>query len=263
MSDEIAVQSNVDTQAGATEVAETAQAGTETPVLPIDQYANYVVPVKVDGTELQVPLSEALNGYQRQADYTRKTQELSEQRQQYEFAVAIQSALERNPEATIDLLARHYGITRQQAADMVNESAADEPLDPVDQKFRDMERRVASFEEYQSQQQIEREIAGLQARYPDFNVAEVVNTALRLGSTDLEGTYKQMMFDKMMDRQRLETEAQKKKQETENAVVAAKRQAAVVSGGSNPSASATSEGATPITNVRDAWDAAKRALGAN
>jgi len=263
MSDEIAVQSSVDTPTGATEVAETAQAGTETPVLPLDQYGSHTVSVKVDGAELQVPLSEALNGYQRQADYTRKTQELSEQRQQYEFAVAVQSALERNPEATIDLLSRHYGVTRQQAADMVNSSVADEPLDPVDQKFREMEQRVASFEEYQSQQQVEREIAGLQAKYPDFNIAEVVNTALRLGSTDLEGIHKQLMFDKLMDRQRLESEAQKKKQETEDAVVAAKRQAAVVSGGSNPSASATNEGVTPITNIRDAWDAAKRSLGAN
>lgn len=263
MSDEIAVQSDVDTQTGATEVAETARGGAETPILSVDEYANYVVPVKVDGEELQVPLSEALSGYQRQADYTRKTQELAEQRQQVEFAAAIQSALERNPEATIDLLSRHYGISRQQAADMVNESVADEPLDPIDQKFRDMEQRVASFEEYQSQQQIEREIAGLQSKYSDFDVAEVVNTALRLGSTDLEGTYKQIMFDKMMNRQRLEAEAQKKKQETENAVVAAKRQAAVVSGGSNPSASATSEGATPITNIQDAWAAAKRQLGAN
>jgi hypothetical protein len=263
MSDEIAMQSNVDTPGGATEVAETATAGTETPVLPVEEYANYVVPIKVDGEELKVPLSEALSGYQRQADYTRKTQELSQQRQEVEFATALQSALERNPEATIDLLSRHYGITRQQAADMVNESAADEPLDPVDQKFRDMERRVASFEEYQSQQQIEREIAQLQAKYSDFNVSEVVNTALRVGSTDLEGTYKQMMFDKMMDRQRLESEAQKKKQEAEAAVVAAKRQAAVVSGGSNPSASATSEGVTPITNIHEAWAAAKRSLGAN
>jgi hypothetical protein len=263
MSDEIAVSSPSDTNTGATIEAETTQAAVETPILPVDEYANYVVPIKVDGEELKVPLSEALSGYQRQADYTRKTQELSEQRQQVEFAAAIQSALERNPEATIDLLSRHYGITRQQAIDMVDETATDEPLDPVDQKFRDMERRVASFEEYQSQQQIEREISSLQAKYSDFNVAEVVNTALRLGSTDLEGTYKQMMFDKMMDRQRLESEAQKKKQETEAAVVAAKRQAAVVSGGSNPSASATSEGSQVITNIQDAWAAAKRSLGAN
>lgn len=261
MSNEVVEPSASDTSIGATQETQT-EVSTETSVLPVDQYADYVVPVKVDGEELQVPLSEALSGYQRQADYTRKTQELSEQRQQMEFASSIQSALERNPEATIDLLARHYGISRQQAVDMVNESS-DEPLDPVDQKFQDMEQRVASFEEYQSQQQIEREIASLQAKYDDFDVAAVVNTALRLGSTDLEGTYKQIMFDKMFDRQRLESEAQKKKQETEDAVVAAKRQAAVVSGGSNPSASSTDEGVQQITNIRDAFAAAKRSLGAN
>jgi hypothetical protein len=260
MSDEIAV-SDVDTPAGATETTDTSAA--ETPVLSVDEYANYVVPVKVDGEELKVPLSEALSGYQRHADYTRKTQELSEQRQQVEFATSLQAALERNPEGTIDLLARHYGISRQQAADMVNDSSADEPLDPVDQKFREMEQRVASFEEYQSQQQIERELAELQSKYADFNVAEVVNAALRQGSTDLEGTYKQLAFDKMMSRQRLESEAQKRKQDEEAAVVAAKRQAAVVSGGSNPSASATDEQLTQISSVADAWAAAKRQLGAN
>jgi hypothetical protein len=263
MSEEFAVSSAADTEVGATTDAGETVAATESQVLPIDQYADYVVPVKVGGEELQVPLSEALSGYQRQADYTRKTQELSEQRQEIEFASALQSALERNPEATIDLLSRHYGISRQQAVDMVNESEGDEPLDPVDQKFREMEKRVSSFEEYQSQQQIERELASLQSKYADFNVAEVVNTALRLGSTDLEGTYKQIMFDKMFDRQRLESEAQKKKQEAESQIVAAKRQAGVVSGGSNPSASATSEVATSIGSVADAWAAAKRQLGAN
>lgn len=262
MSEEFAGTSAVDTTSGATQDAGTA-ASTESQVLSLDQYGSHVVPVKVDGEELQVPLSEALSGYQRQADYTRKTQELSEQRQEFEFATALQSALERNPEGTIDLLSRHYGISRQQAVEMVNESEGDESLDPVDQKFRNMEQRVASFEEYQSQQQIEKEVAGLQAKYADFNVNEVVSTALRYGSTDLEGTYKQIMFDKMFDRNRLESEAQKKKQEAEAQIVAAKRQAGVVSGGSNPSASATSETNSPIVSVSEAWAAAKRQLGAN
>ena len=39
-----------------------------------------LVTIKVDGQEIQVPLSELKNGYQRQADYTRKTMEVSEQR---------------------------------------------------------------------------------------------------------------------------------------------------------------------------------------
>lgn len=41
-----------------------------------------LVLVKIDGEEQEVKLSELRNGYQRQADYTRKTQELSQQRQE-------------------------------------------------------------------------------------------------------------------------------------------------------------------------------------
>jgi hypothetical protein len=265
MSNEIVTPSVSDTSdAGATTEVASGGEATEAPVLPVQDYANYMVPVKVDGEELSVPLSEAISGYQRQADYTRKTQELSQQRQEIEFAAAIQSALERNPEATIDLLARHYGISRAQAQQMADESQQElESLDPTERKLREMESKVSAFEEYRSQQEIEREISRLQSQYSDFNVAEVVNTALRLGSTDLEGTYKQLMFDKMMSRQQLESEAKKKQQETEAAVVAAKRQAAVVSGGSNPSASATTESVEAITSIRDAWAAAKRQLGAN
>lgn len=39
--------------------------------------------VKVDGEELEVPLNELLNGYMRQADYTRKTQALAQERKQF------------------------------------------------------------------------------------------------------------------------------------------------------------------------------------
>lgn len=40
--------------------------------------------VKVDGEEIEVTLDEALQGYQRDADYRRKTQALAEQRRQFE-----------------------------------------------------------------------------------------------------------------------------------------------------------------------------------
>ncbi|MDE2434553.1 MAG: hypothetical protein KGN37_17120, partial [Burkholderiales bacterium] len=39
-----------------------------------------MVTVKIDGKEVEVPLSELKNGYQRQADYTKKTMEVSDQR---------------------------------------------------------------------------------------------------------------------------------------------------------------------------------------
>jgi hypothetical protein len=41
------------------------------------------VTVKIDGKDVQIPLKEALDGYQRQADYTRKTQALAAERNQF------------------------------------------------------------------------------------------------------------------------------------------------------------------------------------
>lgn len=46
-----------------------------------------LVTVKIDGEEQEVKLSELKNGYQRQADYTRKTQELSRQRQEVDHQI--------------------------------------------------------------------------------------------------------------------------------------------------------------------------------
>jgi len=261
MSDEIATQENMDPAVGATENVGMETQVSDTPHLETDNYLNHVVKVKLDGEELQVPLSEALAGYQRQADYTRKTQELAEQRNQMQYAATIQAALERDPEATIDLLARHYNISRSQAAAVADEVDDLQSLDPQEQKMRELDKRVANFEEYQSQMEVEKEIQRLQQRYSDFDVPAVVQAALRNNTTDLEGTYKQLMFDKIMAQQNIQKQAEAKKQQTEKSVVEAKRQAAVVSGGSNP-ASTTNESVEPITNIRDAWAAAKRQLGA-
>lgn len=50
--------------------------------------AEPTVTVKIDGKDVEVPLSELKNGYQRQADYTRKTMEVSEQRKAAEAQIA-------------------------------------------------------------------------------------------------------------------------------------------------------------------------------
>lgn len=56
--------------------------GAEEAANPQDQ----LVTVKIDGKETQIPLKEALNGYQRQADYSRKTAALAEDRKAIEAA---------------------------------------------------------------------------------------------------------------------------------------------------------------------------------
>ena len=263
MSDELVTQATepVLESTGSTETSVNTEAP-DTPTLSVEEYSNYRVPIKVDGEELQVPLTEAIAGYQRQADYTRKTQELSQQREQFQFASALSEALENDPKATIDLLSQHYGISRAQAQQMVQD-AEPEYLDPTEARYRDLDQRIASFEDYQSQQAIEREIQGLQTKYSDFDVKEVVTTALRMGTDDLEGVYKQIAFDKMVAKARTAEAAQQHQQKVEDGVLEAKRVASVVSGGASATASTTNESFVPITSVAEAWEAAKRQMGAS
>ncbi len=65
--------------------------------------APQMVTVRVDGQDVQIPLEEAARGYSRQADYTRKTQQLAEQRRQFEqeranfYAQVQQSQIPQQP----------------------------------------------------------------------------------------------------------------------------------------------------------------------
>ena len=260
MSDELVTTPSVEPEGSP--VTEGVSESPNTPILSVEEYSNYRVPIKLDGEDLEVPLSEALAGYQRQADYTRKTQELAQQKEQFQFATALQSALDNDPAATIDLLSKHYGISRQAVSEMIADGEDFDSLDPTEQKYRELDKRLASFEDYQSKQEIEREVQRLKSKYEDFNINEVVTSALRLNSTDLEGTYKQIAFDKMMAKAELERQAREVQQQKENSLLESKRQASVVSGGSSATASTTSESFEPITSVAEAWAAAKRSMGA-
>jgi predicted metal-dependent hydrolase len=223
----------------------------EIELLPVDEYGDKYVSVQVGGEEVRVPLKEALSGYQRQADYTRKTQELSEQRRQVQFGAALQEALQSNPKETLELLGKHYGI--QQTISPEEELL----MDPVEKQYKQLEQRMQAFEQAKAMQELENTVSTLQSRYgSDFDADEVVSKALVIGSTDLEAVYKQMKLDSVYeDAQAVRQLRAKKTQETEK-VTQAKRGASVVSGGASSSSADVS--AKPITSLRDAYEAAKR-----
>ena len=219
-----------------------------------NEYADKRVKLPVAGEEVEVPLSEALAGYQRQADYTRKTQELSQQRQQVQFAAAIQQALDNDPVNTIKLLQEHYGING------ASEEEEDIFADPTEKQIRQLETRIKSFEEAQALQQLEKNLEFLQNKYgEDFEPNEVVATALATGSNDLEGIYKQMAFDKMMAKQQAQQQVVQQRQAQEQKIVESKRQTGIVSGAS--SAASADSAPAPVSSLRDAFDLAKRQLG--
>jgi predicted metal-dependent hydrolase len=222
---------------------------------PVDEYGDKYIKVVVDGEELEVPLKEAVSGYQRQADYTRKTQQLAEERRQVQFAQAIQQALDNDPAATIELLQSHYGVNFNQATE-------DEDLyvDPVEQQYRQLESRIRSFEEQQAFLELERTIGNLQQKYgEEFDANEVVATALATGSTDLESIHKQLAYDKIRQQQLVNQKVQQENERKTAQVTQAKRESSVIAGGS--SAKNTTPDTQPVTSFRDAFTAAKKQLG--
>lgn len=230
--------------------------------LNIDEFADHYVTVKVDGEDVRVPLSEAVAGYSRQADYTRKTQELAEQRQQLQWASAIQAALENNPAQTIDLLANHYGISRAEAKEMADDWSVDSDTwnDPVEAKMTELDKRIRAFEEQQAYAKLERDVQELQTKYgDDFNPQEVVAAAIAQGSSNLEAVYKQIAFDRVAAKAEAAKQLAVDKTAQQEKVIEAKRNAGVVSSGS--SAKAAKDEAGPIRSVSDAWAAAKKQYG--
>ena len=214
----------------------------EIELLPVDEFGDKYVAVQVNGEEVRVLLKEALSGYQRQADYTRKTQELGEQRRQVQFGAALQEALQNDPKGTLELLKQHYGL------DQTALTPEEEELqDPVERQYRQLEQRVQAFE---------RTVASLQSKYEDFDANEVVNRALALGSTDLEAVYKQISFDKVYEDAKAIRQIRSKAAEEQTRITGAKRQAGVVSGASTSTSADVS--AKPITSLREAFEAAKR-----
>lgn len=245
---------------GQAEVTEVGQAEEfESPsyeYVNVDEIADRYVKVKVDGSEVDVPFKEALSGYQRQADYTRKTQELATQRESLQYAETLAQALERDPAGTIELLGRHYGANQS-----VNQNpSVPEFTDPLEAQVWELNQKIQSFENAQAQNELQQEIGRLQNQYPDFNAGDVIKTALSMGVDNLEAVYKQMSYDKVVHELNVYRSAQDAISQQTNQIVDAKRQAGFVAGGS----SANGAGVEPvgqISTVSDAWAAAKRQAG--
>jgi len=176
------------------------------------EYADRYVPVKVGGETLEVPLREALDGYSRTADYTRKTQELAQQRQQAEYALTLQRALESQPEETLRLLARRAGIEFGQSPPpkgweqpSYDDGLDEEPaLDPVQRRLDEQQQIIGQLMEQRERENADRvlrsAISGLQSRYnaDQTTVRQVIQTALQsnMGPEAFDMIYKNLAFDR-------------------------------------------------------------------
>lgn len=205
--------------------------------LDIDEVADRYVRVKVDGQDTEVPLREALQGYSRTADYTRKTQELAAQRQQAEYALAVQRAMQAQPEETLRILARQHGVNyepqsppSQRGWEQPSVDDGDDEVysDPLERRLNQQQQMIEQLSQREMQrqadQQLQLAIGGLQRKYQlnDSDVKEVVGVALqnRMGPESFEMIYKNLAFDRsqqaraaaMADRQAQEAQREAAKQ---------------------------------------------------
>jgi len=106
--------------------------------------------VRVDGQEQKVTLDELLNGYQRTADYTRKTQAIAEQRKQAEAELAAARAERQRYAETMRQLEAQ--MNHAQPEPDWNRLYAEDPLEYVRQKdaWRDRRERAQAIQAEQA-----------------------------------------------------------------------------------------------------------------
>lgn len=214
--------------------------------------------VKVDGDEEQVSLSELQDGYMRQADYTRKTQELSEQRKRSQQAEAIVSSLESDPEGTLRALGDAFGVAQpkvqQQSMDTNSWTEFEEPEDATSQRIADLESRLEQQDRFTRRQAVEKQVESLKTQYGEFDSQELFQHALRHKIGNLEAALTHMRFGDVADRAA--------KLEKERDRVDAKRGAGVVEPGGSTAAGSVSVGSAegPPQSVAEAWHSAKSKL---
>jgi len=192
--------------------------------------------IKVDGEEIEVTLDELLNGYSRQSDYTRKTQELAQQRQQLETLAQFEQALARDPQAAIKALAQVYGI-----GELGNQASVEE-LDPIEREVRELRQLVSQQQEAQRVAQITTEAAqAISAAKLEVGPQELIQFAYENQIGRLDVAARLMAQEGRANARKVEVVKK----------TAGKRAASVVAGGGNSSTKTTQ--APAVNSIRDAF----------
>lgn len=238
----------------------------------ISQYAGQKVRVKVDGEEIAVPVEDLLGGYSRTSDYTRKTQELAQQRQEIAFWQQVDAAMRVNPQKTLEYLSKEFGAQQAPAATEAADDDWGEYVDPaIAQQLAAFQQQVAPALEFVQQQQAERVLTtvidGLSKKYgDDFNAQEVVTEALNRGIHDpsmLEAVYRDMDYERLRARTVATQHVAADTAATDAKRQAAAQQAAAVigNGSSAPRGRATAAAVAEPKTIAEAWALAKAEMG--
>lgn len=241
MEEDVMESTEVDTPESSVEVTEEPSG---------DTYA-----VKVDGENQEVSLEELRDGYQRQSDYTRKTQELASERKRLQQAEAIVAALESDPAGTLTALGDAFGVENQPISDGSYDTDY-EAEDPTSQRVAQLEARLEAQDRLQRRNEMEKQVDNLKERYGDFDESELYQHALSNRIGNLEAALTHMRYGDVADR------AEKLEKEQER--TEAKRDATVVEPkGSKQTGSSTDTVQKHVGSLREAYAEAKRELADN
>ena len=209
--------------------------------------------VKVDGAEQQVSLEELQSGYQRQADYTRKTQELASERQRLQQAETIVSALEADPQGTLAALGNALGVEGNPVPQDDTSSWEDE--DPTAQRVAHLEAQVARQAQTYRKQALDKEVSRLKGQYGNFDERVLFKHALDYKIANLEAAYTHMNFNGLA--------GYAGKLQRDQETLDAKRGGVPVEGGKTVQQGAVVDSGSPekVSSLREAFALAKKQLG--
>jgi len=262
--DEAPVESAVVAEAGPETLGDTGSEAVEQPddggdepprqYVEVDDPDNRFVRVKVAGEDVEVPFSEAVRGYSREADYTRKAQEVAQARQEAEYGINLQRALEANPAMTLQILAERHGINfAQQYGQQAPAPEEDEYTDPLERALADERRAREALEtritQREEDERLEKAVSGLRQQFnlSDEDLQAVIGVAYQggFGVEALPMIYKTMAYDRLAARvQAAQAEQQRQQAETARRTQAKSQAGQVVQNGSR--------GAGGVTNQVDA-----------
>ena len=140
------------------------------------EYSDQLVPRTVNGQTEMVTLKEAIEGSMRQADYTRKTQELAEAERLAQWAKDIQAGFERDPMGMLESFADAYGLLDQQRQAQESNSLdqLDEDVRPwaertlqAEQQLAKMQQSIQQVENERIKNQVRSEIEMMKSQYGD------------------------------------------------------------------------------------------------
>lgn len=135
--------------------------------------------VTVDGQEIEVGEDELRNGYMRQADYTRKTQEAAAERARLAAAERIMTALRENPQETLEYL-------RGELVGDGDDDGEVEDLDPIEAMQREIESLKEERQREKSLGDINAEVARLKRDFGEFDENKLFEFAIERQIGNLE-----------------------------------------------------------------------------